>query len=335
MECKLCGREVESKFYLHLNSCHKMKKNDYLDRFPEQIEEYENQKPKQIWNKGKTAKDNSSVAQYAKAAAEYSRRPEVRKMRSDNMKERYKKGDILSPEMRAKVVRAGNQGWQNKLAEASDEERTILLKKFTEAGNNAQAEKRHMLTPEDYIRLYPFAKGVARYYNCDFCGKKHIMWFGGKPRPKKRFCNNICYMNFLDAHPFHLLPHTVIRYFSDKMDMEFCLRSQYELWFAEWLDENKMVHSWHTPKYILYEYLGKLRRYYPDFLINNCYLIEIKSNYVAHLQGYDAIKAKIEAAQEYCKNHNWIFRYFQFDRNNLTKKLMLGDVRIKKLNNDF
>ena len=132
-----------------------------------------------------------------------------------------------------------------------------------------------------------------------------------------------------------MLPNS-IRYFSDKMDIEFCLRSRYELWFAEWLDENHMVHSWHTPKYIHYEYMGKQRKYYPDFLINNKHLIELKSHYVAKaLQGYDNVRAKIEAAEEYCETQNWIFSYFQFDRDNLTKKLMLGDERIKKLNDDF
>jgi len=45
MICKICNKEINDKFYRHLNSIHKMKKGDYLNLYPEQKNEYNNQVP--------------------------------------------------------------------------------------------------------------------------------------------------------------------------------------------------------------------------------------------------------------------------------------------------
>lgn len=328
MKCKICNKEIDKKFYRHLNSNHRMKKGDYLSRFPEQEDEYNQQKPV-VWNKGLTAKDNSSVAKYTEAIREYSRRPEVRQKQSDRMKLRYAHGDILDAKTRARVVKSGNDGWIRKLKDASDEERKELLKAFTTAGNKSQKEKRHLLTPEDYNRMYPFAKGVARYHNCDYCGKQKIAWFGGKPRPKKRFCDEKCYQDYCFLHPSHTLPKTATMYYSTKMETEFCLRSKLELWLAQLFDNDKRVASWCTPPFhIKYEWLGKQRRYYPDFLVSGKYVIEVKSDYVRRIQGEDRTVAKLNEAEVFCQDNGYEFLYWQFDGPNQTKNIVLNDSRI-------
>ena len=237
MICKLCQKEVPNKFYLHLNSFHKSNKKKYLLQFPEQKEEYD----KQIsasWNKGLTAKNHPSIARYAEKIKKYSNLPEVKKNRSDNLKNRYvaADGDILDKEKRARVVKIANNAWVNKVKNSNNLERKLLLENFTTAGNKAQSDKRHLLTPDDYNRIYPFAKGLAGYCNCENCGKQIIAWFGGKPRPKKRFCDSNCYNDYLLKNPAYCLPKSCFLYHSKKMNIEFVLISKLELLFAELLD---------------------------------------------------------------------------------------------------
>ena len=278
MLCKLCGKEIPSQFYRHLNGNHKITNSKYFNLFPEQKQEYERQK-KPSWNKGLTAKDHPSIAKYAKCSKEYSNKQEVRDERSRRMKQRYAKGDILTLEQRMQVVKIGSDAWVKKITSVSDVERKELLKNFTTAGNVAQAEKRDLLTPEDYERLYPFAKGKARWYNCDQCGKKMIAWFGGKPRARKRFCNKDCWNSYQMLHPHYGFPHTR-PYYSTKMGVEFHLHSSLEEWFAILCDKSNNVVSWSTvPFNIRYEFGDKRAKYYPDFFVNQHIVFELKSYY--------------------------------------------------------
>jgi len=329
--CKICGRDVQEKFYLHLNSCHKMKKCDYLAQFPEQNLEYDAQKPP-VWNKGLTAGVNSSVAKIAVDIKNYCNQPNVRQFRSDGLRTRYDRGDILSIETRAKVVKSASNGWIQKLKLSNDDERRSLLQKFTTAGNEAQKLRRDSLTPDDYNKLYPFAKGIARYHNCDHCGKQIIAWFGGKPRPQKRFCNQGCWFDFLRQNPFYVYKNNVIRYYSQKMKVEFCLRSKLELWLAELFDEEPAIKCWcTTPFWIDYEWLGRPRRYYPDFFVNENCVIEVKSDYVRKLQGEDRTVVKIKTADEFCLKRNYGFCYWQFGPSNVKCEDVKGDPRVIEL----
>jgi hypothetical protein len=328
MICKICDRDVSDKFYRHLNSSHKMKKGDYLKMFPDQQEEYDDQVPEN-WNKGLTKGDHPSIAKCADSIREYSRRPEVRKKRSKQLKARYLKGDILDSETRARVVKAGSDGWVKRIKNADDEERKLLLENFTKAGNDVQNEKRHLLTPEDYNRLYPFAKGVARYHGCEYCGKQMIAWFGGKPRPKKRFCNQLCCHEFIKENPFYVYSHNVKRFYSSKMRTEFCLRSKLELWVAELFEKDDRINSWCTPPFhISYEWEGKSRRYYPDFFTNEKFVIEVKSDYIRRMQGEDRTTEKLRTAEEFCLQNGYKFLYWQFDKSNLTEIDVCKDKRI-------
>ena len=169
-----------------------MKKENYLVMFPEQREEYKKQVP-DIWCKGKTKENNKSLASISEKIKKYSRQDHIRKKRSERLKSIYQtKGDIVDPERRKVLAKIGSDAWVNKVKSCSFEERRELLKSFTTAGNKKQEELRLNRTPEDYQRLYPFAKGKAEYGNCGFCDKQIIIWVGGKPRPKIRFCSKKC-----------------------------------------------------------------------------------------------------------------------------------------------
>ncbi len=332
MICMLCKKDVPEKFYLHLNAAHKMRKGVYLDMFPEQKEEYYKQKPDN-WNKGLTKETSPSVMQGAMKSKEYHTRSDVREKQSQRMKDRYKGGDILSKEVRAKIAKAGSDGWVKKVQEASDEERRKMLENFTKAGNEAQSVRRSSLTPDDYMRLYPFAKGKAQYYNCDYCETQFIAWFGGKPRPRRRFCDLNCFHSFQLLHPHSMLPQKRF-YYSEHMGMEFYLHSNLEEWFASILDQYKL--SWHTtPFCIPYLWEGRQRRYYPDFIIENRVIVELKSGYVNKLQGVDRNEQKFMQAQLFAERLGLEFIYIEFDKSNLTYENVCCDPRVLYILNRF
>lgn len=347
MLCKLCEKEIEKEFYRHLNSYHSIKspfshnrKNGrmtmkrYFELFPEQREEYEKQK-KGSWNKGLTKETNSTIAKMAITLKEHCSQEYVRSQRSERMKKRYEFGDIMSPENRAIVVKKGSDGWVRKLKSLSYNDRKEVLKNFTTAGNLAQQERRAFLTPEDYERLYPIAKGKARYYNCDDCGKQMIAWFGGKPRPKKRFCDNLCWSNYRIKHAYSSKGKgTIIYYHSKKMNVEFCLRSKLERNIAEIFDESNVVNSWSTtPFHIEYYYLEKKRRYYPDFFFNSKFVLEVKSTYIFE-KHKDICVEKFKAANLFCKKNGYEFLYWQFGctgRDEKVRREMKQDERLQFL----
>lgn len=327
MICKICNKEIPDQFYRHLNSSHKIKKTEYLEMFPEQTDEYKNQVP-DVWNKGKTKESDERLALAAKKLKEHSNQTHVRKSRSERMKKAYEKGDILNPEVRKKVAKIASNAWVNKVKSSSIEERKILLFAFTSAGNEKQKKLREHLTPEDYQRLYPFAKGKAKYGSCAFCNKQIIMWFGGKPRPKIRFCSKNCNNNYRKAHPNYVFVNTGKPYYSKKMNCEFFLRSRLELWFSELLDDCFYVKSWFaTPCSIDYNHEGKNKKYFPDFLINEKFLVELKSGYVYQIDSKKS-ESKLNAAEKYATENGFVFYYWQFNDSNMSKRKFNIDERV-------
>lgn len=71
--------------------------------------------------------------------------------------------------------------------------------------------------------------------------------------------------------------------FSNILGQEFLLRSSYELQLAMVLNELNVI--WEVPKSVLYEQDGKIKRYYPDFYVDELQLfIETKNNYLMSIQ---------------------------------------------------
>lgn len=328
MECKICGKEVFEKFYRHLNSSHKMKKDQYLKMFPNQKEEYDNQVP-EAWNKGQTKETNESVRTGAEKLTKHCQQDFVRKTRSDRMKKNYAdKGDILSSEKRKRVAKLASDAWVKRIKSCSFEERRELLKPFTSAGIKKQMELRIHKTPEDYQRMYPIAKGKAEYGNCGFCEKQIIIWVGGKPRPKLRFCSKSCFTEFQKNNPHYVFQSSGKPYYSSKMGCEFFLRSRLELWFSELLDSKFCVKSWCAgPCCIKYDYEQKIKSYYPDFLVNEKFLIELKSGYIYSMNAKKS-EAKLKAGIRYCQSKNLSFLYWQFNDSNMSKNKFNQDERV-------
>jgi hypothetical protein len=284
------------------------------------------------WNKGLNKYNNKTMAIIAeKVKKSYDKKR--RKEYSDKLKEKYKNGDILTPEKRRKVILCGSKAWANKVKNASLEERKKILFNFITAGNNAQKERRKHLTPEDYQRLYPFAKGIAKYYNCDNCGKKVIKWFGGKKRSNKRFCCRKCYTDFLRKNPSYGINNKKqILFYSKKMLCHFKLLSSLEKYIANILEESKWIKTW-SANSICIQYVDKnkkKRRYYPDFFFNDKYILEVKSNYVENInKNKDNLNNKKMEARKYCKKNGFVFLYWKFNKTD--EKSVIKDRRIKFL----
>jgi hypothetical protein len=326
LQCKICGKEVESKFGAHING-HKTTLDNYFNKFPSERILY---KKPEAWNKGLNKETSESVKKYAEKIKEYANKKEVRKEKSDRLKARYTKGDILSKEDRKRVIKLGSEGWVKKVKAASLEQRREILHQFVTAGNEAQVLKREKLTPEDYQRLYPWAKGKARWHNCDFCETKMICWFGGKPRPKKRFCNQSCWLNYIKEHPFYVLSQSGHRFFSQKMSTEFFIRSKLEEYFCMYFDKTETIKEWLvSPFFIEYEFEGKKCKYFPDFFVNRKEIIEVKSDYVARMN-LNKVAAKIKAAIKFSRENGYDFHYLEFSGRTSYNKVK-SDKRILNL----
>ena len=334
MICKLCGEDIEKSFARHVRKHQGTKKCEYLTQFPEQASEWEAMKQPNFW-KGKTKDNDPGMAAIAAKIKKATSQPHVRKQRSERLKERYKQGGgyITDKETRVRSATIASKAWVAKLAGMTQEERTEALQLFVTAGNEAQKKLRESYTPEDYMRKYPFAKGVARWYNCDQCGQQMVAWFGGKKRSKKRFCNQECYLKYVEDHPGYSISNSrKIQFYSTKMGIEFTLLSKLEEWIAKLLDESPKVSEWCTTPFVIRytDVKNKVRKFYPDFFINSKVLLEVKSDFVYNLDR-DRNMYKSAAAEQYCAEHDFKFLFWKFLAKGYREDRVKADPRVQEL----
>ncbi len=318
LQCRICKKEIHEKFGGHLNTHHKTNLTEYFEKNPDQKEEYEKMK-KPHWAKGLTKETDPRVALIAMKQKEYCNDPEIKQERSERLKNLYEeRGDILTPKQRAKAVKSGNDGWIKKLDSMTPEEIKSKLKSFTDAGNEAQRRLRETrnpstMTSEEWMKKYPFGLGVAVKETCENCGEIYFRWEGGKPRPIKKLCSEKCKKEFRKKNPniSHRQWYKKIMYQSSKCEYEFYLDSNLELALAIHFDKIDEIKKWiHCPMAIPYVWNNKNRNYYPDFLINDKHLVEVKSSYIKNSQ--PEFNAKMTAALLYSSQNNLAFHYIEF-----------------------
>ena len=130
-------------------------------------------------------------------------------------------------------------------------------------------------------------------YGCPICGIENSNYITGQYHPK----------------------------YPEKYSGEFdpIYRSSYELKAFQMIEEDENILKWESETIrIPYKFNGKLYNYVVDLQLktkNGIYLIEIKpesktrpSKYDYHNNEYHKNMKKWEAAKEYCKERNWIFR---------------------------
>lgn len=102
--------------------------------------------------------------------------------------------------------------------------------------------------------------------------------------------------------------------YSSKKTGQLCkYRSEWEFKFMKYLDENCDVLSW-SYEQIPIEYISnirtkKIRRYYPDFLVNyrdgRSEVVEIKPKYKTNQA---IVKKKADAANNWCNSNGMIYK---------------------------
>lgn len=103
---------------------------------------------------------------------------------------------------------------------------------------------------------------------------------------------------------------------------------QREEYFSELLDSNIQIESWFASLCCInYCYNNKKRKYLPDFLINEKFLIELKSGYIYSMDAKKS-EAKLKAGNKYCVDNNLIFNYWQFNDANMSRKKFSRDERV-------
>lgn len=132
----------------------------------------------------------------------------------------------------------------------------------------------------------------------------------------------------LTKHPTYGLGGKKIDFYSNKMNKNMKLMGCIEIAMAEILEESKIVEKWEaSPFFIEYFYDGKKRKYYPDFLINDKIVLEVKSRYVF---GLDSGKTatKLASAYKWCVEHEFLFEYWEFNKSN--KEKIKNDIRVRE-----
>lgn len=113
---------------------------------------------------------------------------------------------------------------------------------------------------------------------------------------------------------------------------QYSFRSSYELSaIVQLLNEGNSIEI--EPFYVWYEYNGNQRRYFPDILVNNNIVVEIKPT---NRVGEDVNVAKFEAAKKWCKENNYVFEIWDEDKidllskDEITNMSLNGDVILTK-----
>lgn len=122
-----------------------------------------------------------------------------------------------------------------------------------------------------------------------------------------------------------------------------CYRSSWEKRVMLWFDKDPKVVLWSSEEIVVCykDPMGQQRRYFPDFYAKIAkangvfveYLVEVKpykqtiepqiktkitESYINEVYTWGVNKAKWEAAREYCKNKNWVFKI-------MTEKELFGE----------
>lgn len=305
MICKVCGKDVKAHFSGHvgnhrnLGERYTLKK--YFEEFPEE---------------------------------KYIHKEEKRKIRSAAMKKRYEKGDILSPEQRAKVISSGAKGWQRKISESTPEERKRLLKNFTSAGNNAQIASLSNLDSIGWKKRFPFGIGDCIDGTCDECNANMFIWTGerSRGRPKNNFCSKRCKKAHKQKHPDRFSFGKTIKYTSSKTGTNLNLRSAFEVEIAKLLDHHDLITTWSPCSFRCpYKVNGKIHHYYPDFVVNEKHVIEVKSTYV-RIALQPNWPHKMIAGIDYCNRNGLRYHFWEFsDIDNCKMEKFKHDERFLSL----
>lgn len=96
---------------------------------------------------------------------------------------------------------------------------------------------------------------------------------------------------------------------------KFCVKSSWEKKFAQLLDEDKEVLNFqYEPICIRYNYRGKKRNYYPDFLVRmkngDIFLYEVKPR---SLIDYGKNKPKAASGRRFCRKMGWNYKIITED----------------------
>jgi len=276
-KCKICNKSIMSVNQSHLK-VHNIKIEDYFVMFPE---EKKNQGDP-AWNRGLNKENSEFVKKNANALSEFLNKPEQVKKRSEQNKKMWQDGVFKTD---VELCLENNKKWVKKVKEASVDERRILLANFVKSGNNKQKEIRNenKLNLDFHKKKYTWSKNVCKK-NCIQCGLEYISTLN----KAKHFCSNMCYLNYIETHEYdEFIKHWINKhpnwtrkkkYFSEKYNTEYTIDSSYELDFIKWCEINGIKSLVKYRPIIKYVFNNKIKKYYPDFLINDDFIVEIKAN---------------------------------------------------------
>lgn len=294
--CRICNNEYISSpsFVSHIKIKHKIKKEEYIQKFPENEKDFDYQ----IKLTEKTKKIMSNVRKKWWA--------ELDEEKSKKLKSDYQK--------------RGTANWVKKITNVSKEEQKELLKKFQQSGTIAAAIKNKNRTKEEIKEIWDKqtkTKNQTIWEDkeciCDECGKKSIKRLHPDDYKRRKwiFCDINCYKLWFDKNWIKIWTTTK----NLGLDGNY-YRSKYEVVFVNFLFFREDIKRTYESIRIQYfdNTLKKWRKYTPDFLIeykNKYFLIEVGSKKLK--ENSQEWKDKKFYLEQYCVDNNLIFLFLNED----------------------
>jgi len=226
-----------------------------------------------------------------------------------------------------------------------------VLKKRSEGIKKAKSSKEHrqmmsditkrLWQTEDFRRKnsgrVPWNKIPNEQRIEKFCGQCNDVMYVVPSRKNKKFCSKRCSDEYKTGRIHTNWNSNSLKNSGYNSCLsgwykheEFSFRSSYELSaMVELLNENKTFKV--EPFYIWYEYNGILCRYFPDLLIEDELVVEVKPL----KQMEDEINIlKFEAARVWCEEHGYIFEIWNeqdiklLSNDEINKLVNIGDVNL-------
>ena len=277
VECQICGFKIKNTIQSHIRFKHpEISCKEYVVKYDAEIMSEEARNRKAELMKGK----NSGRVQSE----------EERKVRSDKNKKFYEEHPDRKDEMAVRQKAIYDSGEHPLFREEVRQQRREWMAELN------KTEKQRAIVSNYMKNEYVCSEETRKKMSILSTGRLHSV-------ETKNKISRIVSKQFKDGRK---APHfkKYANYVSTKTGKECFVMSKFEKIYFEMLDSDISVKDWISePFSIRYELDGEEHSYFPDVLVDNKYLVEVKSKYYWYIDK-EMCEAKAEAARVYCKQHN-------------------------------
>ena len=286
VECLICGFKSLTNIQNHIRFKHpEISIKEYMEKYDAEIMTEDAKKARAAKclgkNKGRVQTEEEKIVRSQANKKFYEDHPEKREIVAKRQKEIYDSGN--HPLFREDV----RQGRRDRMSEMNKSETHRAL-----VGNHMK-------------NIYVCSDETREKCRINSTGRKH------NKLSRLKMSNSALLQYANGRSPAHA---KIIGYYTSiKNGDKIPYMSSYELKYFQILDSDENVKYWsYEPISIQYELKGKTHSYFPDVLVDNNCLVEVKSKYFWY-RHKEMCEAKAQAAREYCKKMGWEYKIIYED----------------------